>query len=52
MKAKETSFYEWQKKFSTQGKCLAHLARLRWTEGFQCPYCGHDHSYFISTRAL
>jgi len=51
MKAKETSFYEWQKKFSTHGKCMAHLSQLRWPQGFQCPHCGHDHGYFITTRS-
>lgn len=50
MKASETSFYEWQKKFSTDSKCMRHLAQLRWPQGFQCPHCGHDHGYFISTR--
>jgi len=35
MKAKETSFYDWQKKFSTHGKCMTHLAQLRWPNGFQ-----------------
>lgn len=51
MKAKETSFYEWQKKFSTHDKCMTHLAQLRWPNGFQCPHCGHDHGYYITTRS-
>ena len=51
MKAKETSFYEWQRKFSTDGQCMTHLAQLRWPNGFQCPHCGHDHGYYITTRA-
>jgi len=46
MKAQETSFYEWQKKFSSHDKCMAHLAKLRWPTGFQCPQCGHDHGYW------
>ncbi len=45
MKAQETSFYDWQKKFSSDDKCMAHLAKLRWPNGFQCPQCGHDHGY-------
>lgn len=45
MKAQETSFYDWQKKFSSEDKCMAHLAKLRWPNGFQCPQCGHDHGY-------
>jgi len=39
-------FYEWQKKFSSHDKCMAHLAKLRWQNGFQCPQCGHDHGYW------
>ena len=42
MKAQETSFYDWQEKFSSADKCMAHLAKLRWPNGFQCPQCGHD----------
>lgn len=45
MKAQETSFYDWQEKFSSADKCMAHLAKLRWPNGFQCPQCGHDHGY-------
>ena len=51
MKAKAISFYEWQKQFSTHQKCLKHIAELRWPNGFQCPHCGHDHGYYINTRA-
>jgi transposase-like protein len=51
MKAKAISFYEWQKQFSTHEKCLKHIAELRWPNGFQCPHCGHDHGYYINTRA-
>ena len=29
---------------------MAHIAQLRWPQGFQCPHCGHDHGYFITTR--
>ena len=51
MRASEISFYEWQKKFSTDDKCMNHLVQLRWPDGFQCPHCGHDHGYLITTRA-
>ena len=51
MKAKEISFYEWQQQFSSQNKCLKHIAELRWPNGFQCPHCGHNHGYYINTRA-
>ena len=45
MKAEETSFYEWQKRFSDERHCLEHLQALRWPDGFVCPHCGHDHGY-------
>lgn len=32
---------EFEKQFATEEGCLEYLARLRWTEGFQCPNCGH-----------
>ncbi len=51
MKADKVSFYEWQKKFSTDSQCMEHLVQLRWPDGFQCPHCGHDHGYLITTRA-
>ncbi|MCG7979821.1 MAG: transposase [Candidatus Thiodiazotropha endolucinida] len=50
MKAAESSFYEWQKKFSTDAKCMMHLKKIRWPNGFQCPDCGHDHGYCSETQ--
>jgi len=50
MKAAQTSFYEWQQKFSNNQKCIEHLELLRWPNGFQCPHCGHDGSYFTAGR--
>ena len=29
---------------------MNYLVQLRWPCGFQCPHCGHDHGYLISTR--
>lgn len=46
MKAEESSFYEWQRKFSTDEMCMAHLKSLKWGKGFQCSSCGHDHGYW------
>ena len=45
MKAEESNFYEWQRKFSTDEQCMAHLIKLRWGNGSQCSYCGHGHGY-------
>lgn len=30
--------------------CLDYLFRLKWPNGFVCPYCGHGHAYTITTR--
>jgi len=50
MKAAEVSFYEWQKRFSTEQKCMNYLAEIRWPGGFQCPHCGHDHGWYTASQ--
>ena len=52
MKAQVTSFWEWQQLYSNDDTCLAELTKLRWPEGFQCPQCGHDHGWLLSSRAV
>jgi transposase-like protein len=52
MKAEVTSFWEWQQHFPNDAACLAELMQLRWPQGFQCPSCGHDHGWLISSRSL
>jgi transposase-like protein len=52
MKAQVTSFWEWQQRYSNDDTCLAELAKLRWPEGFQCPHCGHDHGWLVSSRSI
>ncbi len=52
MKAQVTSFWEWQQRYPNDDACLAELAKLRWPEGFQCPRCGHDHGWLLSSRAV
>ena len=32
---------EFQKLFPDEAACARHLERIRWPEGFKCPYCGH-----------
>lgn len=34
------SLVEFQKRFATEYECQKYLAKLRWPEGFVCPYCG------------
>jgi len=50
MKAAQISFYEWMQKFSTDQRCMDYLETTRWPNGFQCPHCGHDGSYFTAGR--
>ncbi len=50
MKATEVSFYEWQKRFSSEQKCMNYLAEIRWPGGFQCPHCGHDHGWYTVSQ--
>ena len=32
---------ELEARFGTEQACREYLVRLRWPEGFQCPWCGH-----------
>lgn len=50
MKATGTNLLDWQKRFATEEACIQALAQQRWPEGFQCPRCGHDRGYALSTR--
>ena len=36
---------ELEARFSTEAACREYLARLRWPEGFRCPYCGGGKSW-------
>jgi transposase-like protein len=46
MKAQESSFYQWQEKFSTTEKCPSYLAELGSGKVFQCHHYGHDSGYW------
>ena len=50
MKSAEVSFYEWQKRFSSEQKCMDYLVEIRWPDGFQCPHCGHDHGWYTASQ--
>jgi len=36
--------------FPDEAACLAYLARLRWPDGFQCPYCGATRAWQLARR--
>ena len=36
---------ELEASFSTEEACRAYLARLRWPDGFRCPYCAGDRAW-------
>ncbi|NIV10084.1 MAG: IS1595 family transposase [Aliifodinibius sp.] len=45
-------FFQFQKRFATEKRCMNYLIKQRWPNGFVCPKCTHDQGYFIQTRAL
>jgi transposase-like zinc ribbon protein len=32
---------EFEQLFPDETACARHLERIRWPEGFECPFCGH-----------
>jgi len=52
MKMPRISLIEWQKRYGTEKACAAMLAKYRWPQGFICPKCGHDSSWYITTRKV
>lgn len=52
MQQKAMNLIEWQEAFSTQEKCMAHLAELRWPEGFVCSVCSHTQAWFTPGHDL
>lgn len=52
MKMPRISLIEWQKSYGTEKACAATLAKYRWPQGFICPKCGNDSSWYITTRRV
>jgi len=52
MKVETTSFWEWQEYYSDNATCLEEIMKIRWSNGFQCPHCGHDHGWQLKTRPV
>jgi transposase-like protein len=47
-----TTMLEFEKRFGTDDACREYLVRLRWPEGFRCPRCKSDRSWFNGRRGL
>jgi len=48
----DIDFFQFQKRFSTERRCINYLLKRRWENGFICPKCGHTEGYFIQSRLL
>lgn len=48
----DIDFFQFQKRFMTENRCIQFLLKQRWKDGFVCPKCQHKQGYFIRTRLL
>ena len=39
-------------RFADEEQCRAHLARLKWPEGFRCGHCGGRTAYFLPSKRV
>jgi transposase-like protein len=51
-KQETINLIQFQNKFTTEEACQAHLFKMKWSDGYTCEKCGHDHFYETSTRKL
>lgn len=40
---KSLSLFEFQARFPDQNSCLLYLSTIKWSEGYVCSKCGHNH---------
>jgi transposase-like protein len=52
MQQEDMDLVSFQKKFADDDACYKHLFRMRWPEGYRCPRCGHNESFFHRARRL
>jgi transposase-like protein len=52
MKTPKISLLEWQERYGTEEACADTLFKYRWPNGFICPRCGNDSSWYITTRKV
>jgi len=48
----EIDFFQFQKRFATERRCISYLINRRWANGFLCPKCHHKQAYFIKSRFI
>lgn len=46
------SSLEFERRFGDEAACAAHLASLRWPEGFRCAACGYQKGWALTTKAF
>ena len=52
MQQKLLTFLQLKKMFKNEESCREHLFKVRWSNGFKCPKCGHTEYYEIKSRHL
>lgn len=52
MKARASSFWEWQTHFSGDKACIKEIIQTRWPDDFQCEKCGHNHGWLLHSRSI
>lgn len=46
------SLQDFQKSYGTEEACRNRLFKMRWPSGFECPQCGCNRYYIVTTRNL
>lgn len=46
------SLLDFQERFATDVACHEQLFKMRWPDGFRCPRCGGQRSYWLQNRSL
>ena len=49
MKMSAISIAKWPKKFGPEKECTKVLAKVHWSQGFQCPLIGSQNYHTIMT---
>jgi len=48
----EISLFAFQEEFSDEQSCFNYLIKMRWPEGFHCPYCNKDRYCFKPSKKV